>query len=139
MDSINARHDFKDMGIRKDLHLKHDGDSYMVPHAPYTMDKNQKVAFYDFLRSVKFPDGYASNLASCITIDGCNLPGLKTHDCHIILQWILPAALQGIMHNEIYVSIAELGNFFWQLCTRTLKVDGLHQMKDNIPIVLWKL
>jgi hypothetical protein len=71
------------MGIRKDLHLKHDGDSYTVPPAPYTMDKNQKVAFYDFLRSVKFPDGYASNLASCITADGCNLQGLKTHDCHI--------------------------------------------------------
>jgi hypothetical protein len=100
------------MGIRKDLHLKHDGDSYTVPPAPYTMDKNQKVAFYDFLRSVKFPDGYASNLASCITADGCNLQGLKTHDCHILLQRILPAALRGIMHNEIYVAIAELGNFF---------------------------
>jgi hypothetical protein len=42
------------------------------------------------------------------------------------------------MHNEIYVAIAELGNFFRQLCTRTLKVDVLHQMKDNIPIVLSK-
>jgi hypothetical protein len=42
------------------------------------------------------------------------------------------------MHNEIYVAIAELGNFFRQLCTRTLKVDVLHQMKDNIPIVLCK-
>ena len=138
-DSINARLDFEDMCIRKDLHLKHDGGSYVVPHAPYTMDKNQKVAFYDFLRSVKFPDGYASNLASCITADGCNLQGLKTHDCHIILQRILPAALRGIMNNEIYVAIAELGNFFQQLCARTLKLDVLHQMKENIPIVLCKL
>jgi hypothetical protein len=40
------------------------------------------------------------------------------------------------MHNEIYVAIAELGNFFQQLCTMTLKVDALHQMKDNMPIVL---
>lgn len=138
-DSINARLDFEDMGIRKDLHLKCDGGTYVVPHAPYIMDKNQKVAFYDFLRSVKFPDGYASNLASCITADGCNLQGLKTHDCHIILQRILPAALRGIMHDEIYVAIAELGNFFQQLCARTLKLDVLHQMKENIPIVLCKL
>jgi hypothetical protein len=92
-DSINARLDFKDMGIRKDLHLKRDGDSYTVPHAPYTIDKNQKVAFYNFLRSVKFPDGYASNLASCITTDGCHIQGLKTHDYHIILQRILLAPL----------------------------------------------
>ncbi|WVZ78323.1 hypothetical protein U9M48_026058 [Paspalum notatum var. saurae] len=112
-DSINARLDFEDMGIRKDLHLKHDGDSLY--------------------------DGYASNLASCITADGCNLQGLKTHDCHIILQRILLAALRGIMHNEIYVAIAELGNFFQQLCARTLKLDVLRQMKDNIPIILCKL
>jgi hypothetical protein len=83
----------EDMGIRKSLHLKHDGDSYSAPPAPYTMDKKQKLALYDFLRSVKFPDGYASNLETCITADGCNLQGLKTHDCHIILQCILPAAL----------------------------------------------
>jgi hypothetical protein len=43
------------------------------------------------------------------------------------------------MHDEIYVAIAELGNFFQQLCARTLKLDVLHQMKENIPIVLYKL
>jgi hypothetical protein len=103
------------------------------------MDKNQKVAFYDFLRSIKFPDGYASNLASCIAADGCNLQGLKTHDCHIVFQRILPAALWGIMHKEIYAAIAELGHFFQQLSARTLKLDVLRQMKDNIPIVICKL
>jgi hypothetical protein len=29
--NINARLDLEDMGIRIDLHLKRDGDSYMVP------------------------------------------------------------------------------------------------------------
>jgi hypothetical protein len=127
------------MGIRKPLHLKLDGDSYSAPPAPYTMDKKQKLAFYDFLRSVKFPDGYASNLATCITANGCNLQGLKTHDCHIILQRILPAALQGIMDNDMYIAIAELGNFFQQLCARTLKLIFLHKMKSEIPIILCKL
>jgi hypothetical protein len=63
----------------------------------------------------------------------------KTHDCHIILQRILPDALLGIMHKEIYVAIAELGHFFQHLCARTLKLDVLHQMKYNIPIVICKL
>jgi hypothetical protein len=138
-DSVNARLDMEDMGIRKSLHLKRDGDSYNAPPAPYTMDKKQKLAFYDFIRSVKFPDGYASNLATCITTDGCNLQGLKTHDCHIILQRILPAALRGIMDNDMYIAIAELGNFFQQLCARTLKLSVLHRMKSEIPIVLCKL
>jgi hypothetical protein len=76
------------------------------------MDKKQRLVFFDFVRSVKFPDGYASNLATCITADGCNLQGLKTHDCHILLQRILPVALRGIMHRDIYEAIAELGNLF---------------------------
>jgi len=84
-DSINARLDLEDMGIRKNLHLKRDGEEYSVPHAPYMMKKDQKFAFCDFIRSVKFPDGHASNLATHITADGCNLQGLKTHDCHILL------------------------------------------------------
>ncbi|WVZ52650.1 hypothetical protein U9M48_003690 [Paspalum notatum var. saurae] len=79
------------------------------------MNKDQKIAFCSFLRSVKFPDGYALNLATCISADGCNLQGLKTHDCHILLQRILP------------------------LCAKTLKLDVLHRMKKEIPIILCKL
>ena len=92
-DTITGRLDLEYMGIRKNLHLKRDGNSYSVPHAPYVMNKNQKVAFCDFLRSIKFPDGYASNLAKSVTADGCNLQGLKTHDCHILLQRILPVVV----------------------------------------------
>ncbi|WVZ84331.1 hypothetical protein U9M48_031373 [Paspalum notatum var. saurae] len=131
-DTITARLDLEDMGIRKHLHLKRDGDSYSVPKASY-------IAFRRFLRSVKFPDGYASNLATCISADGCNLQGLKTHDCHILLQRILPIAIRGIMHKDIYEAIVELGLFFQQLCAKTLKLDVLHRMKKEISIILCKL
>ncbi|WVZ83931.1 LOW QUALITY PROTEIN: hypothetical protein U9M48_031025 [Paspalum notatum var. saurae] len=138
-DTVNARKDLEDMGIRKHLHLKRDGNSYCVPPAPYAINKTQKIAFLEFLRNVKFSDGYASSLATCISADGCNLQGLKTHDCHILLQRILPAAVRGIMSKNIYEAIAELGNFFQQLCARTLKLDVLHRMKEEIPIILCKL
>ena len=138
-DTINARLDLEDMGIRRHLHLKHNGDSYNFPHAPYTMNKTQKVAFCDFLRSVKFPDGYVSNLATCFSTDGCNLQALKTHDCHILLQRILPVAIRGIMSKDIYEALAELGIFFQQLCAKTLKLDVLQRMKVEIPIILCKL
>jgi len=136
-DNINARLDLEDMGIRKKLHLRYDGKSYSVPQAPYTMDKARKQAFSDFIRSVKSPDGFASNIATHITIDGCNLQGLKAHDCHILLQRILPVAIR-IMHKDIYEALAELGKFFQQLYSKTLKVDVLHRMKAEIPIILCK-
>ena len=134
-DTVNSRLDLENIGIRKHLHLKRDGGSYTVPHAPYTMSKKQKEAFCDFIRSVKFPDGYASNLATHVTSDGCHLQGLKTHDCYILLQIILPAAIRGIMPKDICDAVAALGNFFQNLCSKTLKVDVLHRMKAEIPII----
>jgi hypothetical protein len=82
---------------------------------------------------VKFPD------ETCITANGCNLQGLKTDDCHILLQRILPVAFRGIMHKDIYEAIAELGIIFQQLCAKTMKLDVLHRLKYEIPIVLCKL
>jgi hypothetical protein len=64
-----------------------------------------------FLREVKFPDGYASNISRCVSVDGTNLQGLKTHDCHIILQRLLAAGMRGLLDKDIYEAIANLGNF----------------------------
>ena len=42
------------------------------------------------------------------------------------------------MHKDIYEAIAELGNFFQQLCAITLKKDVLKRLKDEIPLILCK-
>ena len=55
-----------------------------------------------FLREVKFPDGFASNISRCVSDDGTKVQGLKTHDCHILLQRILPAAMRRFLDNDIY-------------------------------------
>lgn len=103
-DTANARLDLEDMGIRPDLHLDRDEDGNPIglPEAWYTMTKEQKLAFCEFIRQVRFPDGYAANLAKCVSPDGCKLQSLKTHDCHILLQRLIPVGIRGIMDKEIY-------------------------------------
>ncbi|XP_071677306.1 uncharacterized protein [Lolium perenne] len=64
------------------------------------------------LEDMGIRDGYASNISKCVAADKCKLQGLKTHDCHILLQRILPAGLRGTIHEDIYEAVAELGNFF---------------------------
>ncbi|XP_040382650.1 uncharacterized protein LOC102715326 [Oryza brachyantha] len=138
-DTVSARLDLQDQGIRTELHLKDNGNSYIKPAACYTMNKEQKKSFCQFLSGVKFPDGYASNLTRCVDLDGYKVQGLKTHDCHILLQRILPVAIRGLVRKDIYEAIAELGNFFRELCAKTLKIDVLQQLKAEIPIILCKL
>jgi hypothetical protein len=85
-DTIKVRHDLKDLGIKKELQFRETGDSCQMPHARYTLSKEQKNAFCDFLQEVKFPDGSASNITRCLNADGTKVQGLKTQDCHILFQ-----------------------------------------------------
>jgi hypothetical protein len=110
-DTIKTRIDLKDLGIKKELQFRETGDSCQMPHARYTLFKEQKKAICDFLREVKFPNGFASNISRCLNGDGTKVQGLKTHECHILLQRILPAAMRGFLDKDIYETIAELGTF----------------------------
>lgn len=98
-DTLSARLDLQDQNIRKELHLINNGTSYLKPSACYTLNKEQKNKFCKFLASVKFPDGYVSNLARCVDIEKCKMHGLKTLDCHILLQRILPAGIRRIVRK----------------------------------------
>jgi hypothetical protein len=137
--TIKARHDLKDLGIKKELQFREDGDSCQMSHALYTLSNEQKKAFYDFIQEVRFLDGFASNISRCLNAEGTKVQGLKTHDCHILLQRILPASMRGFVDKDIYEAISELGKIFRELCRRTLDKDVMAQMKKEIPIILVKL
>jgi hypothetical protein len=127
------------LGIKHELQLREEENTHVMPRARFTLSKEQKVAFMNFLREVKFPYGYASNISRCVSVDGTNLQGLKTHDCHIILQRLLAAGMRGLLDKDIYEAIADLGKFFKELCSKVVNKDVLAEMKHEIPIILLKL
>ena len=99
-DTIAARLDLEDRGIRKELHLQEDtGNSSSKPKACYVLTPEAKKKFLQFVSNVKFPDGYASNISRCVNMEGGTMHGLKTHDWHILLQRILPAGLRGLVQK----------------------------------------
>jgi len=39
------------------------------------------------------PDGYSSNLARCANIEkGSSIHGMKSHDCHVFMETLIPVA-----------------------------------------------
>ena len=81
----------ENMNFRHTLHLKqHPDGSYDKPHAFFSLSPNERDGFYDFFRSVKYPDGYATNISRLVNAKNGRLSGLKSHDCHVLLQRILP-------------------------------------------------
>jgi hypothetical protein len=138
-DTPKARLDCSDLGIKENLQFIDEDDDCEMPKARYSLAKTQKDAFCKFLEELKFPDGYASNISRCVSADGSKVQGLKTHDCHILLQRILAAGLRGLVDKDIYEAVAELGIFFKKLCSKTLNKDVLVKMKEEIVEILCKL
>ena len=65
-DTTNAQLNLQDLKIRKDLHLIEVGNRLVKPHASYTLTNNERVEFCKFLKSVKFSDGFVSNISQCV-------------------------------------------------------------------------
>jgi hypothetical protein len=51
----------------------------------------------------------------------------------------MPAGLRGLLDDDIYQTIVELGKFFRELCSQRMDKDLLARMKTEIPIILCKL
>ncbi|KAG8383822.1 hypothetical protein BUALT_Bualt04G0053800 [Buddleja alternifolia] len=77
------------------------------------------------LYPVKFPDGVAGNISRCIKAN--KISGLKSHDCHVLLQRLIPAGVRGYLSKEVNEAIFELGEFFRELCSKTLKVENIER------------
>ena len=94
------------------------------------------MEFCKFLKEVKVPYGYASNISWCINVNERKIFGLKSHDCHVLMQQLLPLAIRGVQHKNGCAAIVELCSFFKQLCSKVLKTD---QLENDIIVTLCKL
>jgi len=91
-----------------------------VPH--FALNKDQKKALCDWIKKLKFPDGYASNLARCVHVEVDKLHGLKSHDYHIIIERLLPVALRELLPTNIWKEITEISQFFGIFVLPALKL-----------------
>ena len=100
-DGIKARQDLADMGIRTELHPQTIGRRTYLPSTCHTLSKKEKQSFSKSLRSVKVPQGYSSNISNLVSMQELKLVSLKSHDCHILMQQLLPVVIQGILPPSV--------------------------------------
>ncbi|BBH04741.1 Ankyrin repeat family protein, partial [Prunus dulcis] len=137
-DTIKARLDLERMGIRRGLWMNRDSDKARRDLAFFSMKPNDKKEFLKFVSSVKFPDGYASNIARCVNVDGGKFTGLKSHDCHVFMQRLLPVGIRHLLPEDVVKPIILLSRFFSQLTAKTLRRTDMFQLRHDIVQVLCK-
>jgi hypothetical protein len=138
-DGLNTRLDLQAMGIRKDLHPLDEGNKYILPPACYTLTIDEKRILCQFLKDVKVPDAYASNIGRCVQVKECKVSGLKTHDCHVIFQRLLPLVIRGLLPKKVCEPLIGLSGFFAELCSKELRVEELDRLNDQIAETICKL
>ncbi|XP_021729830.1 uncharacterized protein LOC110696802 [Chenopodium quinoa] len=139
-DTPSARNDIAKYCKRPQLHLQEDGrgKEYM-PKAPFALDKAQRKVLCDWVKQLRFPDGYASNLSRCVDLQGCKLHGMKSHDCHVFMERLLPTALRELLPTHIWNAVTEISQFFRDLCCYTITVGDMERLEKNIAEILCKL
>ncbi|XP_050939141.1 uncharacterized protein LOC127148819 [Cucumis melo] len=99
-DGLSARLDLVEMNIRPELAPVSDGSRTYIPAACYTLSREEKVSICRTLSDLKAPEGYSLNFRSLVSLENLTLSGLKSHDCHVIMQQLLPIAIRGNLPNN---------------------------------------
>ncbi|XP_071705362.1 uncharacterized protein [Rutidosis leptorrhynchoides] len=120
-DTHNARVDLEKLDIQKDLWLKpktngkKDGQ-FFKPLPKYSLKPEDRVSFCKFIKEVKLPDGFGSNFRHKVNKDNTNITNMKSHDCHIMMQRLLPVGVNAFLDETISTLIMQLCAFFKQIC-----------------------
>ncbi|XP_074323883.1 uncharacterized protein LOC141660798 [Apium graveolens] len=141
-DNDKARLDLKDICKRPALELQKSSNGKTVkPHVRYTLTKKQIEDVCTWIKSLKLPDGYASNIARCVTdkTPHGKLKGMKSHDCHVFLERLLPIAFRDQLYKPIWDALTKLSRFFNDLCTKSLNEKDMSILEKNIIEITCKL
>ena len=138
-DNVKARLDLKEYCRRRELHLQEmPNGKHVKPKAKFVLSKEQIRDVCKWVTELKMPDGYASNLRRCVNTREGKLFGMKSHDCHVFMERLLPTAFAALP-DAVWKPLAELSKFFRDLCSSVLRLDDLLLMEQNIVITTCKL
>ena len=72
---------------------------------------------------MKFTDGYALNISKGVNLSTGKVTGLKSHDYHVWIEWIMPVMVRGYVPEHVWRVLAELSHFFCMLCAKEVSKD----------------
>jgi len=138
-DGINARKYLVEMGVRLELQPQPHGKRTYLPPTCHTLSKSEKISFCNCLRGVKVPQGYSSNIKSLVSMEDLKLMGLKSHDCHVLMQDLLPVAIRGILAKNVRQVITRVCLFFNAICRKVIDPTRLDDLENEAIILLCQL
>ena len=67
------------------------------------------------------------------------LIGLKTHECHVLMENMLPMAIQGILPTKVRATLTRLCMFFKAIWSKVIDPTKLLSLQKQIVLTLCEL
>ena len=131
-DNVKSRLDLMEICRRQELHVVEG----KLPKACYTLDKNGQNELCICVQNLRFPYGYASNIARCVDMRKHKLFRMKSHDCHVFMQRLIPIAFREMLPSVVWQALTELSLFFKKLTSTVLKTEAMLRLESEIPIII---
>jgi hypothetical protein len=113
------------------------GSRVAKPRASFVLEKNTQLLVYKRLKSLRFPDGHASNISRLVNTEECRLYGMKSHDCHVFMQTLIPLAFPDLLPKGIWDALTKINHFFRDICSS--KLNHIERLEKNIVETICKL
>jgi hypothetical protein len=139
-DGLKSRQDLVNLGIRPEIHPTPPVNGKVdLPSASYNLTKDEKRAVCQWLRGVKVPTGFSSNIKSLVSMKDLTLTNYNSHDCHVMLTVFLPIVIKAIGPEYVQMVITRMSYFFNRITQKVIDVAELPELKQFIAETLCQL
>lgn len=107
MESLNVRHD--------ELHLKYDNGKPLLSITSYSLTNEGRKRLCEWVVNVQVSDGYSTNLSRCVNVLKHKILCMKTHDCHVFLERLLPLIVREVLSKQVCDALIEVNTFFHRI------------------------
>jgi hypothetical protein len=112
-DDVNARKDLAALCDRPSLEAKLNARGKLRrPKASYCLKPTERKEVLRWLKTLKFPDRYVSNIKQAVNVGTGKLNGLKSHDYHIFIERLMLIMFHGYFKANLWKMFAKLSYFY---------------------------
>ena len=130
-ESKGQRDDLQEVGRMQDLWAQNRVDGKVkLPKAPWVMTKEEQRRVKKCIGEFRTPTGCMHCLKGAFTKDD-ELSGLKSHDWHKILQFVLPIAIKDCLSDDIRETIYKIGTVVRWISRKEIGRDTIEAARLN--------
>jgi hypothetical protein len=113
------------MGIRPELWLDDSVKGAELPTSCITLSKHEKKEFCGFLKNLKVPSGYSTNISRLISFSDLKVAlDVKSHDYHVLLTQMIVVGIQNILPVNVWEAIMNFCFFFNAIGQKVLSEEA---------------